>query len=128
MSLHNTHYTHLRTYTLCSNVLICVSLHSCVCIATNNTSLCVIFIYTLDTHNVYIRTYVRMYIYRCTYVHTYQILYHVRPVTAHTVHELVNVDIAFCLQSLHHCIDGNHSSRTAHTGTADRDSTKTHIK
>ena len=48
---------------------------------------------------------------------TYQVLYHVSPFGPHLSHKVIDIQIIFLLQSLHHCINGNECASSTHTST-----------
>ena len=58
-----------------------------------------------------------------TYIHshtstpTHHGLYHESPSASHFNHKLINIQVVFLLQSLHHCINGNESTSTTNTST-----------
>ena len=52
-----------------------------------------------------------------TFTPTHHGLYHERPFTPHFGHKLINIQVVFLLQSLHHCIDGDECTRTTNTST-----------
>jgi len=49
---------------------------------------------------------------------TYHVLDHEGPFGPHLSHKVVDIDIIFLLQSLHHCINSNECASSAHTSTA----------
>ena len=64
---------------------------------------------------------------------TYHVLDHEGPFGPHLSHKVVDVEIIFLLQSLHHCINSNECASSAHTSTVkeqhptSKNSTHTHL-
>ena len=52
-----------------------------------------------------------------SYVHTYHVLDHESPFGPHLSHKVVDLEIIFLLQSLHHCINSNECASSTRTIT-----------